>query len=271
MALAGLNEINKILITKVSGGKVIVLGIKAPHISAQTAYVQDSINLQGKVNIAQGFLGSSSLPDGNENEPSLAFKSNPTIGICKNYNGISIVSGGASLMDVNNSGVSFHVPINFDNLKVNQISTTTGDLIINPAGANIDFQGKNLINVGSVTSNVNYYTISQTNIVTVNNSPTIIFSIPVNNNSTGAINYDIINGDNANNTGNYTGNVRYKNISGVVGISLSYNTGKFVDPLLDNTFIAIGVVTNNIVFYANGLLNTNIKWSGIANVNTQTI
>lgn len=273
---AGLNEINDILITRNINGVIKVVGIKADHISSQSLYIQNTTNMQGVVNAPGGLAGSTPMQDGDVNTPSLTFKSDPTTGLYKNPSGISIVSGGSSLMDINPDGIVFHAPIDlsatsFTTLSANEITTDSGNLSLNPAGNSIDFNGKNIINIGSVAMNPHYYTVVGAEIITTNTTPVTIVNIPTVNNTVGLISYDLIsiNGEN-NDTASYRGGARYKNIGGVTTLSALSGESKFADISLADSDVQINMSGINLMVQCVGLLNKNIKWSGAAHVNVQS-
>lgn len=129
--------------TSPSGNKQIN-STRTSRASMETLYCTGDAYMYGNVKtalkVAKGILAA----DGTETTPAFAFTGAPTLGLYRNpTRGLTFTDGGISAMSVSAAAVEINVPI----------TTASGNLVLNPAGASIDMTGHTLINVaGAVLS-----------------------------------------------------------------------------------------------------------------------
>lgn len=190
--------------TTVPEGNIQVNSVKTPRVSTSELYCSGDARVYGAFkNIINAQKGVS-LSDGTITNPSLTFASDMSTGIYKPATStIGFTTDGVQHMYINPSGVVID----------NQITTSSGDLILNPAGGHIDLAGNALIGIGDISIRV------------------------------GAPNDVIIN----DNTGSLTGEVHLATVRGGTGINTSASTGVAkvasgvwsVAPIIDSDFGAI--------------------------------
>ena len=77
--------------------------------------------------------------DGSVTAPSISFESDPNTGFYRSADGvIGVTSNGVNIMNVGGGGIQIS----------GELTTGVGDLVLNPAGASVDFSGHSLINIG---------------------------------------------------------------------------------------------------------------------------
>jgi hypothetical protein len=154
------------------------------------------------------------------------------------------------------------------------ISTLTGDLYLNPAGANIDFGGKTLTNYAGMSSNPLRYDViaAGTGITTADATPSALFAIPTTTGSNMTLVTEVSCTNTTDNisTGGFTFSEKAKNLAGVVTISGPIYTGNSVDTGLSGIAVAHAVSGTNVIVQVTGLLATSIKWFGATKVTKQT-
>lgn len=265
MAYASLDDINKILILrKDPAGKYYIGGINVPNVlctQVQTSgtVIKDTVIMSGNTS-ARLLVGNGTL-----DAPALAFASEPSLGLFRSApRTVSIVSGGVRAMDITDAGVAFNVPVTFSggsmpSLNVDTI-TSNGDLSINPAGANVDFNGKNLLNIGGIATNQYKYTAAGLPVSTADDTPTAVYSLGIDTNTVMYFTYTVM-GANVT-TGAaliYSSEMHVTNIADIVTINYQWVTKRSgaltgqvsVDAAVDGTSIAFTVI---------GQPGTNMKW-----------
>lgn len=198
---------------------------------------------------------SSSFPDGTAGAPGIAFTSELSTGIYRPGSGVIGFSGlGASIATLNSTGLT---------LGGQTISTVAGDLVLNPAGSNVDFSGKTLVNVGGISTNPNRYEVVGTQVTTVDATPTVILSIPtVNGVYNAQCDVAVASGTSS---GAQSIRVQIKNPAGTVTTSLMLSDRRFDVPIAA-AVINVVVSGTTVQLIATGIAATTIKWLGAATV-----
>lgn len=249
-------EIASIYATSTKSGDRQVNGIAVHRVSCAILYVDSSVFLKAPFNTVIVANAGISLADGSLNAPSIRFSSDPTLGLFRSAPGvITFTNGGIPTAELSPTSLAI----------ANELTTLGGgDLSLNPAGPNIDFNGKNLINVGSTTSNPNKYEFSSVaHVTTSDDTPTAIAVIPTSTNAS----YSIIcqascvsTVDNTS-TGAFRLFFKAKNIGGTVTID---NVATILDSILDNpinTALIEAVASGtNININGIGLAGITIRW-----------
>lgn len=153
-----------------------IKALYADSISSGRLFATEDIYLQGTIKSEIIMNSNITLLDGTQAQPSIYFINNPQLGIYRSgIDEITITSAGVNAVAISNTTAKLTVP-----LSTNTINTESGDLSLNPAGANINFNNKNLIGIGTIPQNAYFYdVIAPSKITTTNTTPTSIFSINV--------------------------------------------------------------------------------------------
>lgn len=262
---ASLDDINKILIVrKDSNGKYYIGGIKVPNVLCTQVTTVGTV-IRENVTVINSTGAQVTVPSGTLTTPSLSFNSNPGLGFYQSApNTVSVVSNGVSAVDISDTGVAFNVPVTFSGgsmptLNVDEI-TSTGDLSINPAGANIDFNGKNLLNVGGIVLNQYKYTAAGTVTVTTNNTPTDLYLLGIDTNSVMYFTYTVIGANPVNGDAIvYSADIHATNIANTVTLNYQW-VSKRAGVLNTTASVAHSVTGTSIKFTVTGLAATTMKW-----------
>src|SRR5882762_4082454 len=128
-----------------STGQKVISGLHVPNINCA-----DLRCTRLWINGVMGLGGSGTFADGTVSLPGIAFTNELSTGIYRPATGkLGFTGVGVSLGTWNSAGLALGTPL----------TTTAGDLIINPVGSNVDFSGKTLVNVGGISSNPNRYEV----------------------------------------------------------------------------------------------------------------
>lgn len=197
----------------------------------------------------------SSFPDGTVSAPGIAFTSELSTGIYRPADGVLGFSGtGANLATLNSTGFT---------LSGQTISTVIGDLVLNPAGSNVDFSGKTLVNVGGISTNPNRYEIVGNEVTTSDATPTVILSIPTVNAAYNAqCDVSVASGTSS---GAQSMRLQIKNPSGTVTVNSMLKDRRFDTPLAA-AVVNVVVVGTTVQLIAVGIAATTIKWLGAATI-----
>lgn len=130
--------------------------IRASLLSTDVIYCTGDTFLQGLIRTPLRLTKGILFPDGDSNNPSIAFDSNHNTGVYKTVNDqLSLTAGGTPQLNIGTSGIQLN----------NQITTLSGNLILNPAGPSIDFTGHSIIGLNGVS-----ITVGQPNNVLINDA-----------------------------------------------------------------------------------------------------
>lgn len=128
-----------------SSGQALITGSNPKKISTTHIYCTGDAIIQGAFPVVIKALNGITLQQGSISNPSLNFAGDSSTGIYSNGPGeISFSTNGINSMNATSTAIVINQPI----------TTTSGDLVLNPAGGNINFSGKTLINAGGVTVHV---------------------------------------------------------------------------------------------------------------------
>ena len=227
-------------------------------VSRGDTIVQGDLYVFGKFRTPLRMVYGALFPDGTITNPSIAFTNEPDLGFARLPTGeLIIVKGGVIVASFDPVG-----------LTIEAITSATGDLLISAAGNNIDFDGKNLINVGSITSAAFFYDVVSTVIVTTTTAvPTLIIMVGtiLNTGYELRIVVSAVDVTDGTSTATFSRKLKAKNISGVVTISVATDVIATRDVALAATNISLTVSGANVNINAIGTLDT-IKWSAACEV-----
>lgn len=120
-----------------ASGKFAASGIKYPRVCADHVYCAGDIHVYGAFKTPLRLDYGFAFGNGTEASPSIAFTDDPPTGIYRPGAGeIGLSCGGTGSVVIRAGG---------------EITTPTGNLVLNPAGPAIDLRNKILLNVGGVT------------------------------------------------------------------------------------------------------------------------
>ena len=105
------------------------------------------------------------------------------------------------------------------------VTTPPGEnLVLNPSGPSVDFSGKNIVNVGSVTTDPNYETIVAPAVESTNPVPIIGATLPTTADVAYTIRAEVamVNVTDNTSTGSFVAMTRGKNIGGTVTVVQPY-------------------------------------------------
>jgi len=240
-----------------------VSNFRCNKISTNELYVDTQIILNGEITSDLNISGRLFIGDGSISDPAISFLNNRELGLYRsNVEEISFVSNSTSLLQINPTNVRSNVPIS-----TLEIITPGGDLSLNPTAGNIDCNGKNLINVGSIVQNTNYYNILSDPVITNDDVPTNIFSIPTLNNNNYYIRVIIsyANITDSTSTGNIENVFKAKNLNSVLTLTDNISTSSAIDSSLNDVGISRVVSGNNILIDVIGNFDT-IEWYCVAEI-----
>lgn len=253
--IAGIDEFNRHVGKSYPRNIPTINSWFSQRVACNELYVSGNTWL-GPLQTALSFDSGIALPDGALGNPSLRFINWPQTGIYSPAaNSFSLVSNATTIATVTPSAFSLSAPL----------TTSAGDLFLNPAGANVDFGGKNIVNVGSISTNPRAYDVIADGVLTtIDATPLAVLTIPtisnaVYNAKTTVSTLIPATGDAA----TFTVEVRFKNIAGVLTITV-IDTKFSRDPVLQagNATIAHVVNATNVDVMCTGIAATNIIWFG---------
>jgi hypothetical protein len=191
------------------------------------------------------------LPDGTAAEPSARFTNALSTGLfLPAANTMGISAAGVQQATVGPTGLSITTQI-----------TSPGDLVINPTGANVDFSGKNLVNVGSITPNPNAYDVIAGGVLqTVDATPLAVLNFPTVPGMVYLCDARVSLGVAATgDSGCIIATARVENYGGVITINAIETTRNYDNPL---AAAVVAYVQNGttIDLQCTGIAATNIKW-----------
>lgn len=238
-----------------------ITGMRVGTLSARDLYVDGNIWLVGVLQTPLNVTSGIAFPDGSLPAPSIAFTNDLSSGFFRNLTaGFNAASGGTLLATFNPTAVQFGVPI----------STTSGNLVINPAGASVDFSGKTLINVGGISTNPDHYDIYGAAITTTDATPVTVITIPTVTNSVWLINARVLAANSVSlaDTASFTFRFRISNESGNMSSTIIDYERAVDTPLTTPTLIGIDahIIGANVEIKVTGQVSTTIKWNGVATV-----
>lgn len=244
------------------GGNPQVNGVQAPHLASYgDLYVAGNAYIKGTITSGGSGTGTYGLADGTQLAPSLYFVTEPELGIWKPAVGtIGLTDGVNPIAEA--SASSFRVN--------NELGTLGGNnLSINPGGPNVDFNGKNLINVGAIILNPNYFqAISPVPVVTPNAAPVALINVVTTTDHAYTIRAEITGISIVDNTSVAGISILavFKNIGGTVTALVPKLTTTISDAPLNGataTVIVSGATASVAVI---GIAGVNIKWFAGGNV-----
>ncbi len=201
--------------------------------------------------------------DGTSSMPIITFESDTNTGFYRAGDGrVGMTSDGTVAMVMGGGAIQVHQPI----------TTNSGDLTINPAGNNVDFSGKNLINVGNIASNTNRYEVITPAIVTTNdNVDTLLYNISMTNNSTYLINTDVTCTSTTDMSSSAVFKIlcKAKNLGGVVSVNAILESNYAIDNPLNGIVVNHSASGTNVAVNVTGLAATTIKWFGASVITRQ--
>ena len=231
----------------------VVNSVVAPRLVGSILYLYGDMYIYGAVKntlVLEGGVSGLSFENGSAASPSITFVGDSTSGYYLASAGVlGVSSGGNSVAAFGPTG----------------LTSTSGDLVINSASSNIDFSGKNLVNVGSIAVSDNAYEIvAPTQITTTNTTPTTLITIPL-----AAAAYTITTyvtaSTSTNAMGGYTSSVVAKNVGGVVTIGSQIAVANSIEPDLNGSSITYVVSGTNVLVRVVGISGT-VKWFGAAKI-----
>lgn len=248
--------------TSAPGGKPQINGVTAPRLATDILYVEDCIitdaPFKRPINAVSGII----LPDGTITAPAITFATEPNTGLYKNAPGeVTFVTAGTPSLRATTTTTT----------TAPELTTFGGaSLSINPAGPDIDFNGKNLVNVGAIVTDPNKIPISSgTPVDTVDDTPTTIATLTTDTNA--SYSFDMVISCISTFDNSSSASIRMfakgKNIAGTVSVN---NSAKHLvviaDPLLlsggNNPIVTaiIAVSGSAIVIQAVGPVGLPIRW-----------
>jgi hypothetical protein len=231
----------------------VVNSVVAPRLVGSILYLYGDMYIYGAVKntlVLEGGVSGLSFENGSAVSPSVSFVGDPTSGYYLASPGVlGISSGGNSVAAFGPTG----------------LTSVSGDLVINSASSNIDFSGKNLVNVGGIAVSDNAYdVIAPTQITTTNTTPTILITIPL-----AAAAYTITTYVTAttltNAMGGYTSSVVVKNVGGVVTIGNQIAVANSIEADLNGSSINYTSSGTNLLVQVIGISGT-VKWFGASKI-----
>lgn len=247
--------------TSCPGGEPQLNGVTAPRLAGKVLYIEDEAIVPApftKTIIAtEGVL----LPNGSQSDPPLAFIDEFATGLFKKAPGeVAITVGNIIGLCVSQTTVTVAPTI-----------TTFGgtNLSINPGGPDIDFNGKNLVNVGAVVSDPNKIPFSSgTPVTTLTDTPTTVATIATT--ADNAYSIDAVISCISTLDNDSTASIKLfgkgKNIAGTVSVSSGANhVIRIADPPLQGAGVplvsaTIGVSGTNLVVQVIGINGVSLRW-----------
>jgi hypothetical protein len=248
---------DSILSITYASGQPSVSAVVAPRLSCDSLYVSGDMYLYGSVqtplNLAAGVSGFE-FNNGSASAPTVSFVGDPTSGFYLASTGnIGVSSGGVATAAFGPTGLT---------------SLGGADLVINSSSSNVNFSGKNLINVGSISSNPNWFdSAPMTQVVTTDATPTTLLSIPTATGAAYTLQAEVTAANSTSGTcGSFFASSRAWNVGGTLQISSQYNTITSLDASLASASIAYGTSGTNITLVVTGVVSNTVKWFGVVRV-----
>ncbi len=241
-------ELRNVLGVDTSSGKKVITGVHLPYVNCVDLRCVNLWFDNIKTPVVAGF------PDGTALAPGVAFTAEPSTGMYRPGNGQVAFSGaGVNLATLSSAGLLLNAGV---------ISTTSGDLILNPAGSNVDFSGKTLTNVGGISSDPNRYEVIGPQVTTVDATPTIIFTIPtVAAAYTALVDLAVASGTSS---GSCSVRLQIKN-TGVAIVNVMSQDKRFDAAIVAATLL-VSATGANVNLTATGIAATVMKWKVAATV-----
>lgn len=233
------------------GGAPVVSAVVAPRISTDVIYLSGDLFIYGSVQTplrcAAGIEGLT-FNNGTALAPTLAFAGDTSSGY---------YLAAPALLGVSISGAPVAA------FSTNGLTSIGGDLKISSATTNIDFNGKNLINVGGIATNPNSYEVLPgAQVVTTNNTQTTLITMPTVSNAMYTIVATVTAAESGGAMGSFQLSIVVKNIAGVITLGSAYNRDKSIDALLSTCNILYSSSSSNILLNVIGVNAATIKWFG---------
>lgn len=233
-----------------SSGQKVIAGIHLPFVTCTdlrcTNLWVDSIKTP--------VTGGGTFSDGTVLLPGIAFTDQLSTGIYRPGSGqVGISGSGTSIVLFSSGGIE---------LQSGAVTTSAGDLVINPAGSNVDFSGKNLINVGGIFTNPNRYEVIGAQVTTLDATPTVILTIPtVSAAYTALVDVAVASGTSS---GSYSVRLQIKN-TGVATVNTMSIDRRFDAPI-NAAVLTVNTSGTDVRIIATGIAVTTIKWFSAATV-----
>ncbi len=263
-------DLNRIIIVYDELGNKKIQNLVGDIVSAGTLHVSGNAMFNGNVDFSKGFSSditlnagtTLNLSDGSSIKPSINFGTGATK-LYTNGTNLTIENGVQSTL-INSNGLTTQA------IYSNTISTTSGDLSLAPIGANINFNNKNLLNVGSIIVNPYAYKIIAPNTVTTS-SPGFSTLFVINTSAQQALYAEVkLIAANINNSksGTITVSVKIQNIGGVVTY-VAFNKISSLDTGLTSATNDFQVSGSNVNVRVNAGTGNTVNWFGTADVIVQ--
>jgi hypothetical protein len=235
-------------------------GIKANRLVGEQLYITGDAWIQGKFQTPGNFPRGLLLPDGSLAEPALRFINDTDTGIYRPGDGTMVlVSNGQPLLTTTPTSI----------IVSQEIATSVGNLILNPAGGAVDFSGAALINFSGISTNPNYYPVtSPANVDTFGAATAVLLSITTTTDSiyTLEVSASCLSLTDGTSAGSFIKTFRANNIGGVVTISGFIESSRSRDPVILFADILTSVSGTIVNVLASGVAGQNIRWFGGAYV-----
>jgi hypothetical protein len=247
--------------TSAPAGSSQINSSSVPLVSTERVHCSGDAYVYGSFRTLVQATKGITAPDGTVIAPSIAFAADPSTGMWRSGTGqIGFSSVGVQSLIVSTSALETSAPI-----------TTPGgqNLVLEPSGPNIDCTGHNLINVGSIPTNPNYYQVIAPSVLTTTTAtPAAIYNVSTMSNYGYTLRTDIVAVDDTDSTSTasifITGAA--KNIGGTVTVSANVTYGTSIDADLAGVSVSHVVSGTTIAVTATGLASTTIKWFGATTV-----
>lgn len=237
-----------------------VNGVRGLRVSSLgDLYVQGDAIIKGRIraNGGGGGGGMVGLDDGANTAPSLYFLNETQLGLYRPSAGTLAWTNGLDPI----------ATATIDSFAVNHELSTAGgnDLSINPGGPNVDFNGKNLINVGAVLTSPNYFqVVSAVPVSTPDATPTPVLDINTITDAAYTAQCTITGISLVDNSSTASISIvaSFKNIGGTVTVAAPKVVSVIADPALLGVYANITSTGATAHLAVIGLGGITIKWSG---------
>jgi hypothetical protein len=252
--------------TTTSAGVRNIAGLTVGKITCTALTVSGNVDISGVIVSPIIAVGGLSIPRGALNAPSINVIGDPFVGIYSPAAGqIALCANGNPAAVASSSGLQIS----------GQITTASGNLILNPAGGAVDFSGKAIINFSGFATNPNYYDITApANVDTVGATTAQILVISTVPNSVYTLEAyaSCLSVTDGTNSASFIQSCKAKNISGVLTISTEMEVNRSRDPPIATTcalsFVASGT---NVILTATGVVGNTLRWWGAVKVQKITL
>lgn len=249
--------------TRIVGERREIISSRAPLGAFESLYISGRAQFDGPIAGRFQIQDTLVLPRGTTSAPSIAYIGDLDTGIYSPGPGeVGFTANGITTVVSQPGAVQFSAPI----------TTSAGDLVLNPAGGAVDFSGKAIINFSGFFSNPNYYDV--------------VASAAVN--TIGAVTADILTIGTVTNAaynitayvpcltldgvsrGAFTVVLSAKNVGGTVSVSTVQSNVARDTPIVTAT-VTFPVVGTDIIMRANGIVGQSIRWFGAAKITRVTL